>query len=148
MERPSSLSEYETADVFFVEGAQAELFTEEPLPPRENISPEQSPGIAESVEIQKTPLALVSQLAGRLKHFSKNWEKIASNNIILSWIRGYTIPLIKQIPQPLPPKEPTWSAKEELAIFTQISQLLENAIQIVESITGQFIARMGCLRVR
>ena len=56
------------------------------------------------------------QLAGRLAHFSNNWEKLTQDQEILSVVKGYVIPFFKVPVQRTIPKQGTTSKTEELLI--------------------------------
>ena len=62
------------------------------------------------------------QLAGRLAHFSKNWEKLTQDQEILSVVKGYVIPFLKVPVQRNIPKQVTTSKIHELLINQEIIQ--------------------------
>ena len=62
------------------------------------------------------------QLAGRLAHFSKNWEKLTQDQEILSVVKGYVIPFLKVPVQRNIPKQVTTSKTHELLINQEIIQ--------------------------
>lgn len=53
-------------------------------------------GQSGAVAAQEEPKALEPevQYCGRLKNFLGNWQKITSDSVILSWLRGYKIPFV------------------------------------------------------
>ena len=73
------------------------------------------------------------QLAGRLAHFSKNWEALTQVQEILSVAKGYVIPFLKVPMQRTIPKQVTMSKTQELLIDQEIMEMLDKgAIKKVE----------------
>ena len=65
------------------------------------------------------------QLAGRLAHFIKNWEKLTQDQEILSVVKGYVIPFLKVPVQRNIPKQVTTSKTQELLINQEIIEILD-----------------------
>ena len=65
------------------------------------------------------------QLAGRLAHFSKIWEKLTQDQEILSVVKGYVIPFLKVPVQRNIPKQVTTSKTQELLINQEIMEMLD-----------------------
>ena len=81
------------------------------------------------------------QLAGRLAHFSKNWEKLTQDQEILSVVKGYVIPFFKISVKRTIPKEVATSKTQELLMDQEITKMLDKgAISKVEhQFPGQFL---------
>ena len=62
------------------------------------------------------------QLAGRLAHFRKNWEKLTQDQEILS---GYVISFLKLPVQRTIPKQVATSKTQELLIDQEIMEMLD-----------------------
>ena len=110
-----------------------ELIPEESLP---NIHP-----LVKNLFTGKIPNL---QLAGRLAHFSKNWEKLTQDQEILSVVKGYVIPFLK-VPMQRPiPKQVTMRKTQELLIDQEIMEMLDKgAIKIVEhQFPDQFLSNI------
>ena len=85
----------------------------------------------------------ISQVAGRLKFFISNWEKITSDKTILSWIKGYKIPFSKIPIQESEPIQENWSEKDILKVNDLIVELLsKGAIKKCSDKPGQFISNI------
>ena len=84
------------------------------------------------------------QLAGRLAHFSKNWEKLTQDQEILSVVKGYVIPFLKISVKRTIPKEVATSKTQELLIDQEITKMLDKgAISKVEhQFPGQFLSNI------
>ena len=84
------------------------------------------------------------QLAGRLAHFSKNWEKLTQDQEILSVVKGYVIPFLKVPVQRNIPKQVTTSKTQELLINQEIMEMLDKeAIKKVEhQFSDQFLSNI------
>ena len=65
------------------------------------------------------------QLAGRLAHFSKNWEKLTQDQQILYAVKGYVIPFVKVPVQRTIPKQVKTSKTQELLIDQEIMEMLD-----------------------
>ena len=65
------------------------------------------------------------QLAGRLAHFIKNWEKLTQDQEILSVVKGYVIPFLKVPVQRNIPKQVTTSKTQEILINQEIMEMLD-----------------------
>ena len=64
-------------------------------------------------------------LARRLRHFSKNWEKLTPDQDILSVLKGYVIPFLKVLVQRTVPKQVRVFKTQELLIDQDIVEMLE-----------------------
>ena len=65
------------------------------------------------------------QLAGRLAHFRKNWEKLTQDQEILSVVKGYVISFLKLPVQRTVPKQVATSKTQELLIDQEIMEMLD-----------------------
>ena len=65
------------------------------------------------------------QLAGRLAHFRKNWEKLTQDQEILSVVKGYVIAFLKLPVQRTIPKQVATSKTQELLIDQEIMEMLD-----------------------
>ena len=84
------------------------------------------------------------QLAGRLAHFSKNWQKLTQDQEILFVVKGYVISFLKISVQRTIPKEVETSKTQELLIDQEITKMLDKgAINKVEhQFPGQFLSNI------
>ena len=84
------------------------------------------------------------QSAGRLAHFSKNWEKLTQDQEILSVVMGYVIPFLKVPVQRNIPEQVTTSKTQELLINQEIMEMLDKgAIKKVEhQFPDQFLSNI------
>lgn len=73
-----------------------------------------------------------------------DWSEITSDPIILSWIKGYKIPLSSLPNQSAPPQENAWSIRENTEIGVIISDLLGmGALEICKPVEEQFISTIS-----
>lgn len=81
-------------------------------------------------------------LAGRLSFYYNQWLQITNDKTILSWVRGYSIPLIEApVQYSIPSNNKGFSNKECLVIENCISDMLKkNVISICLPCEGQFIS--------
>ena len=79
------------------------------------------------------------QLAGRLAHFRKNWEKLTQDQEILSVVKGYVISFLKLPVQRTVPKQVATSKTQELLIDQEIMEMLDKrGTLILRSIPEQY----------
>ena len=80
-------------------------------------------------------------VAGRLKHFLKNWKVLTSDPHILEIVEGYQIPFLSIPQQVKPPAAIKFSEKDKSLIDLEIQGMLEKgAIPIVKELHGQFLS--------
>ena len=80
-------------------------------------------------------------VAGRLKHFLKNWKVLTSDPHILEIVEGYQIPFLSILQQVKPPAAIQFSEKDKSLIDLEIQAMLEKGtIQIVKELHGQFLS--------
>ena len=80
-------------------------------------------------------------VAGRLKHFLKNWKVLTSDPHILEIVEGYQIPFLSIPQQVKPPAAIQFSEKDKSLIDLEIQGMLEKgAIRIVKELHGQFLS--------
>ena len=80
-------------------------------------------------------------VAGRLKHFLKNWKVLTSDPHILEIVEGYQIPSLSIPQQVKPPAAIQFSEKDKSLIDLKIQGMLEKgAIRIVKELHGQFLS--------
>jgi len=83
----------------------------------------------------------VPLLAGRLKHFLPAWEKLTQDQEILSFVKGYEIPFLKQPFQEKPPGSPNVSQGQRALIDKEVEDLLrKGAIQEVSHCEGEYLS--------
>lgn len=96
-----------------------------------------------STTIDISPEHQVSKSAGRLRHFSKNWENLSVHSKILHCVRGMYIPFVKQPRQNIVPVERKWSNTEKVIIMGLVDKLLlSGAISIAAPSVGQFVSNI------
>ena len=64
---------------------------------------------SKSIEIPKSSQNWKIKTAGRLKKFTKNWERLTKDNFILECVSSYEIPVLDTFKQWDPTLEPVWS---------------------------------------
>ena len=84
------------------------------------------------------------QLAGRLAHFSINWEKLTQDPETLFIVKGYVIPFLNVLVQRTIPNQVTVSKTQELLIDQEIMEMLDKeTIRKVEYyIPGEFLSNI------
>lgn len=79
--------------------------------------------------------------AGRLTYYYDSWKLLTDDPVILSWIKGYTIPFYKPVNQLSEPKLPILSVSETLEYRVAIKELIKSgAISLCEPSEGQFLS--------
>ena len=79
------------------------------------------------------------QLAGRLAHFRKNWEKLTQDQEILFVVKRYVISFLKLPVQRTIPKQVAMSKTQELLIDQEIMEMLDKrGTLILRSIPEQY----------
>ena len=82
-------------------------------------------------------------LAGRLKFYSENWEKLTQDVNILSIVQGFKIPFSQTPFQFGPPQLARVNQEERLQINSEIKEMLrKGAIQQVKSEPGEFLSNL------
>ena len=66
-------------------------------------------------------------LAGRLKYFLKNWEKVRNDSTILSRLEGYSIDLVETPYQPITPVRAKLKKVQEELVSQEMKEMLENS---------------------
>ena len=80
-------------------------------------------------------------LAGRLKFYLENWEKLTQDVNILSIAQGFKIPFSQTAFQYGPPKLARMNMEERLQINSKIKEMLnKGAVQQVKSEPGEFLS--------
>ncbi|XP_056635917.1 uncharacterized protein LOC130444663 [Diorhabda sublineata] len=81
------------------------------------------------------------KLAGRIRLFFEEWEKITTNGKILGWVKGYRIPFNATPVQKRPQKPPNLSGKLEKSYSDSITKLIDmGAVKEVTKCNGQFLS--------
>ena len=81
-------------------------------------------------------------LAGRLKYFLKNWEKITNNSTILSKVKGY-LDFVETPYQPRAPVGAKLNQVQEELVSQEVKELLEKgAIREVIHCKDQFVSHL------
>lgn len=81
--------------------------------------------------------------AGQLSLFYNVWTHITSDPLILSWIRGYRLPLKERVHQIRPPVQDMWSPDEQTCINKEIQHLLDiGAIKPCKASSDQFVLKI------
>lgn len=84
---------------------------------------------------------MVRYKAGRLSKYVSEWFKITRDPVILSWLKGYKLPIKKQICQKTVIHKKKWSLSESSHISNEITHLLTiGAITECKPCKGQFIS--------
>ncbi|XP_050512905.1 uncharacterized protein LOC126888594 [Diabrotica virgifera virgifera] len=84
-----------------------------------------------------------SKYAGRLKFFINRWKDITKDNVVLSWLEGYSIPLISMPNQTYVCAEHKWSPLERLVIKHSVNDLLlSGAISSASPCENQFVSNI------
>ena len=82
-------------------------------------------------------------LAGRLKFYSENWEKLTQDVNILSIVQGFKIPFSQTPFQYSPPQLSRVNQEERLQINLEIKEMFKKgAIQQVKSEPGEFLSKL------
>ena len=89
-----------------------------------------------SREIPKVPLA------GRLKHFKKNWEVLTQDPQVLSIVEGYKIPFTEEPIQFQLPAEAHFNLEQTNLIDQEVQMLRKGAIQKAQPLEGQFLSNL------
>lgn len=85
----------------------------------------------------------VSFYAGRLSKFYEQWLSITSSTTVLNWLKGYSLPLVKEPFQLQPLISNNFDANEQKIIETEILSLLKmGAIQKCNPTQKQFVSRI------
>ena len=80
-------------------------------------------------------------MAGRLRQYEFEWQKMTSDQFILESIKGYNLPFFKNPNQIITPADPNWSSEEKIRMEKAIQQLLDkNAISQCDAIEGEFLS--------
>ena len=80
-------------------------------------------------------------LAGRLKHFHKNWGLITGNQDILAWIKGFKIPFLSQPVQDYVPRIFEMGKSQKELVQAEIETILrKRAISQIDHAQGEFIS--------
>lgn len=88
-------------------------------------------------------VSTVDYKAGRLSTYFQEWCKITSDPVILSWIKGYRLPIKNRIKQKYIFKNKNWSKSDAKDIRDEIDHLLTiGAIKESSPCKGQFISRI------
>ena len=88
-------------------------------------------------------------LAGRLKFYSENWEKLTQDGDILSIVQGFKIPFSQTPFQFGPHKLARVNQEERLEINSEIKEMLrKGAIQQVKSEPGEFLSNLFLLNLK
>lgn len=82
-----------------------------------------------------------NKFAGKLKYFLKNWEKITSNQVVLSWVKGFKIPFSNRPSQTTLPStrlciytgDPMQEAINDLLSLGAINRCLDVSDQYLSS---------------
>lgn len=81
--------------------------------------------------------------AGRLTLFYENWVSVTSNQIVLNWVKGYSVSFIKTPIQKQPPIESRFSSRETDLMSTEINNLLrQGSIAKCDRLPDQFLSRI------
>lgn len=81
--------------------------------------------------------------AGRLSKFLPEWRKITTDPVILSWLKGYTLPFISRPHQSHQFANKLWSKSDCRHITSELARLLAiGAIVECKPCAGQFISRI------
>lgn len=79
--------------------------------------------------------------AGRLSLFYKAWTLLTSDPKVLSWVKGYRLPIARTITQDRLPPTRVWSPDEKKLVQSEINRLLSiGAITISTPCSNQFIS--------
>ncbi|KAJ8963910.1 hypothetical protein NQ317_008294 [Molorchus minor] len=92
-------------------------------------------------------VAQVRFRAGRLSSHVEVWKRITKDPIILSWVKGYTIPFSKKVKQYCLPSLPKWSDSEKQFINSEILRLLDLEVNHFKLEDKQTVCRLisrGC----
>ncbi|XP_056637712.1 uncharacterized protein LOC130445848 [Diorhabda sublineata] len=82
-----------------------------------------------------------TKLAGQIRLFFEEWEKITTNGKILGWVKGYRIPFNATPVQKRPQKPPNLSGKLEKSYSDSITKLIDmGAVKEVTKCNGQFLS--------
>ena len=82
-------------------------------------------------------------LAGRLKNFRKNWEKVTNNPEILRIVSGLKIDFLEEPLQTKPPHQARMSREEASLIEEEVKATLEKgAVQKAKEMKGQFLRNL------
>ena len=82
-------------------------------------------------------------LAGRLKSYSENWEKLTQDVNFLSIVQGFKIPFSQTPFQYGPPQLARVNQEKRLQINSEIKEMLrKGAIQQVKSEPGKFLSNL------
>ena len=83
----------------------------------------------------------LAPLAGRLKFYLENWEKLTQDVNILSIAQSFKIPFSQTAFQYGPPKLARMNKEERLQINSKIKEMLnKGAVQQVKSEPGEFLS--------
>ena len=90
-------------------------------------------GIAPSLVLRQLPLA------GRIAHFSRNWEVLTKDAWVLKAVKGYEIDLVSMPYQCLLPKELSFGEEELAALNAEIDKMEQKgAISIADKSSPGF----------
>ena len=82
-------------------------------------------------------------LAGRLKHFLKNWQILTQDPEILNIVQGYRIPFLTEPKQKQAPKPCVIPGDQIPLVNQEIQSMLEKgAVQIVHPVEKQFLSNI------
>ena len=82
-------------------------------------------------------------LAGRLKYFFKNWEKVANDSTILSIAKGYSIDFVETPYQPRTPIRAKLNQVQKELVSQEVKEILEKrAIRETIHCKDQFVSHL------
>ena len=82
-------------------------------------------------------------LAGRLKYFLKNWEKVTNDSTILSIVKSYSIDFLETPYQPKTPIRATLNQVQEEIVSQEVKEMLEKgAIREAIHCEDQFVSHL------
>ena len=82
-------------------------------------------------------------LAGRLRFYLKNWEKLTQDPNILAIVQGYNIPFSEEPFQEVLPTTPRVNQEERILIESEVQEMLKKgAIQQVQSVKGEYLSNL------
>lgn len=82
-------------------------------------------------------------IAGRIKHFVKNWQKITKDPVVLDMVRGLSLEWAETPHQCREPSTPKFSKAETRSLNSEIQKMLEKgAIEQVQEEQNQFVSTL------
>ena len=85
----------------------------------------------------------MSPLAGRLTYFVQSWEKLTSDQNVLSLVKGYEIPILVEPFQEKSLHQIKMSSAEKQLVDSEIEEMLKKgAILKVDPVNGQFLSNL------